>query len=217
MILFCVSALRDSAQTPLEAPAEDTATLLDRGQKLASAGRLAEAAVPLTSALAHAPDDMRIVVLLAEVKSRLGESAEAVQMFRRVVTAQPQSAKAHLYLAIALADTSNLRSALSEVEKAIRLDPGDARAHLNRARMLADAGHDVEARVEFERAARLDPQSSEIEFFWGSFEKDHHRLKAAVMLLKNAVAGQPENGRAYFLLGQAPAPPLGGRRMLPQL
>jgi Flp pilus assembly protein TadD len=201
-IVCCLVALSTAAQHNPATPAQDAAALLQQGQSLASAGRLAEAEVPLTAAASLAPHDIQLLTLLAEVKSRLGEQAEAVQLFRQVAAVQPRSSTAHLNLAIALADTSDAQSALVEVEKAIRLDPRNARAHLNRARLLADTGRSSDARAEFLRASQLDPNNVEVDLFRGIFEKENHRPQVAAPLLRKVVEKQPGNARAYFLLGQ---------------
>ena len=158
--------------------------------------------MPLVKAASLAPRDAQILTLLAQVKSRLGERDDAVQLLRRVTVIAPQSAEAHLNLAIALADRPDARGALIEVEKALQLDPKSSRAHLNRARLLADTGQTLKARTEFRRAAQLKPNDPEIELFWGLLEKNDHRPEAAASLFSKVVASQPENGRAYFLLGQ---------------
>ena len=182
--------------------ADNLDELFERGKILASSGRLAEAEVQLSSAAALAPHNPEILTLLAKVKSRLGESTDAVALFRRVVEEQPRSAPAHLNLAIALADANDPSSALKEVDKSISLDPHSSTAHLNRARMLADANRVSEASAEFLRAERIQPDDPETEFFHAVFEKENHHLETACALLAKVVARQPDNGQAYFLLGQ---------------
>lgn len=202
IVACCAWAASSAQQTNAVSAQQDATTLLQQGRLLASSGRLAEAEVPLVKAAALAPGDARILSLLAQVKSRLGETDDAVQLFRRVVVVEPHSAEAHLNLAIALADIPDAQGALIEVEKALQLNPTSSRAHLNRARLLADTGQTLKARTEFQRAAQLKPNDPEIELFWGLLEKNDHRPEAAASLFSKIVAQQPENGRAYILLGQ---------------
>ncbi len=199
-ILCLLFALAPLART--QTATQQVTSLFHQGQSLASMGRLAEAEVPLTAAASLAPHDVQVLTLLAEVKSRLAEHADAVRLFRQVTVEQPRSSTAHLNLAIALADTSDASGALVEVEKAIRLDPRNARAHLNRARLLADSGRSTESRAEFLRASQLEPNNVEVDLFWAMFEQQSHRPLAAVPLLRRVVGKQPGNARAYFLLGQ---------------
>jgi tetratricopeptide (TPR) repeat protein len=175
---------------------------LKTAQALLAEGRLAEAEAPLSQAAASAPGDAQILTLLAELKARLGETQEAVPLFRSAATLQPHSAKAHLNLGIALADTGDVSGALAEVKLAIQLDPADLRARLNLARFLADTGHPSQTRLAFQQAAKLDPSNAEVNFFWASFEKSEHQPARAAELFAKVVLEQPENGQAYFLLGQ---------------
>jgi tetratricopeptide (TPR) repeat protein len=175
-------------------------SLIQQGQALASANRLAEAEVVLTQAATIAPEDSRAITLLAKVKSRLGETHEAAMLFRSVVASQPSSATAHLSLSIALADLGQYKNALSEVDEAIRLNPKDPRAYLNRARFLADSGKVEEARAAFIRVDRIAPHDAEVKLFWGLFEKDVHRPQVAQSLLAQAVSLQPDNMVALLAL-----------------
>lgn len=182
------------------APADEVDRLMQQGQSLASADELAEAEIVLTQAVKLAPDDGRVVTLLAEVKSRLGETDEAAKLFRSVAASQPSSATAHLNLSIALADLGQYEDALSEVDKAIHLDPKNPRSYLNRARLLADSGKEDEARAAFIRADHIAPHNADVKLFWGLFEKDSHRLQLARSLLAEAVSLQPNNMTALLAL-----------------
>src|SRR4029434_7584453 len=55
-----------------------------------------------------------------------GQLAESIQVFQRVVDAQPQRASAHRNLAIALANAGRFDEAVAHVEEAARLAPADA-------------------------------------------------------------------------------------------
>ena len=182
---------------------EDASEALQRGQALADAGRLAEAENALERAGGDRDPDLRIVTLLAEVKSRLEERNDAVALFRKVAVAQPKFSQAHLNLAIALADAGQTQEALLELNDAMRLDPRSSQIHLNRARVLADLQRIPEARAEFTRAQQLAPADPMIDYFWGIFEKDNRRPAVAASLLTKVTASQPENVRAFVLLGQA--------------
>jgi tetratricopeptide (TPR) repeat protein len=179
---------------------DESDRLIRQAQSLASANRLAEAEALLTKALQISPRDSKTITLLAEIKSRLGEAGEAVNLFRSVVRLQPSSETAHLNLSIALADLGQYNDALSEVNEAIHFQPKDSRAFLNRARFLADSGKIEEARASFIRADRLAPQDVEVKLFWGMFEKDVHRYQVAQSLLTQALSLQPDNMIALLAL-----------------
>src|SRR5580704_12383341 len=91
---------------PILANAAETAQtsreLLEQGQKLLEAGKLAEAELVLDPAEKLAPSDPVILTLDAQVKGRLGEYSSAVLLLERVIRLTPESAQAHVDLAIAL-------------------------------------------------------------------------------------------------------------------
>src|SRR5882724_979122 len=92
--------------------------LVKEGQDLAAQGRFAEAEVPLKQAAELAPENYAVLTLLGKVEGRLRKPADAIALFRRVVSGQPKMADAHENLAIALADAGNLEEALQEISTA---------------------------------------------------------------------------------------------------
>lgn len=169
--------------------APTSSELLDQGRKLLVAGRLAEAELVLDRAEKLAPSDSVILTLDARVKGLLGETPAAVALLRRVIGLTPESAQAHVDLAIALADSGDFVDALSETSTAISVAPGLAIAHLNRARILSDMKQDREAGGEFASAVRLAPNNPDCYFYWslaeqaqGNFTKEEELLQKVVKL-----------------------------------
>jgi len=190
----------------IAAQAQQTASpqqQLAQAQILLQQNRLAEAEVALTGANALAPKDTDILTLLARVKTRLGESSAAIALFEQVVALKPNSAAAHLDLAIALSDSGNLNRALDEATVASHLAPADALAHLNRARILADLKRADEANAEFAIAARRDPANPDTYFYWALLERERSHLPHEAELLQRTVKLQPDNSKAWFLLGRS--------------
>ena len=174
--------------------APTSSELLDQGRKLLVAGKLAEAELVLDRAEKLAPSDSVILTLDARVKGLLGETPAAVALLRRVIGLTPESAQAHVDLAIALADSGDFVDALSETSTAISVAPGLAIAHLNRARILSDMKQDREAGGEFASAARLAPNNPDCYFYWslaeqaqGNFTKEEELLQKVVKLDSNNV------------------------------
>jgi tetratricopeptide (TPR) repeat protein len=177
--------------------------LLDQGRKLLAAGKLAEAELVLDRAEKLAPSDSVVLSLDAKVKGRLGEYASAVALLRRVIGLIPQSAQAHVDLAIALADSGDLNSALAETATAISLDPALAIAHLNRARILSDLNRDGEARDQFAVAARLDPGNPDCYYYWSFGERAQGNFTKETELLRKVVKLQPGNVKAHSKLADS--------------
>jgi tetratricopeptide (TPR) repeat protein len=174
--------------------------LLEQGRKLLEAGKLAEAELVLDRAEKLAPSDSVILTLDAKVKGRLGEYSSAVALLKRVVRLTPESAQAHVDLAIALADSGDLNSALAETATAISIAPALALAHLNRARILSDMRQDREAGDEFALAARLAPGNPDCYFYWSFAERAQGNFTKEAELLRKVVKLQPGNVQAHIML-----------------
>jgi tetratricopeptide (TPR) repeat protein len=183
--------------------AAPSSELLDQGRKLLEAGKLAEAELVLDRAEKLAPSDSVILTLDAKVKGRLGEYASAVALLKRVILLIPQSAQAHVDLAIALADSGDLKSALVETATAISIAPALAIAHLNRARILSDMNQDGQARDEFTLAARLDPGNPDCYFYWSFGERAQGNFTKETELLRKVVKLQPGNMKAHIKLADS--------------
>jgi tetratricopeptide (TPR) repeat protein len=180
--------------------APTSSELLEQGRKLLVAGKLAEAELILDRAEKLAPSDPVILTLDAKVKGRLGEYSIAVALLRRVILLTPQSAQAHVDLAIALADAGDLDSALAETATAISIAPGLAIAHLNRARILSDMKQDLEAGDEFASAARLAPDNPDCYFYWSIAERAQGDFTKENELLRKVEKLQPSNVKAHIML-----------------
>jgi tetratricopeptide (TPR) repeat protein len=186
------------ASVPETAPT--SSELLDQGRKLLEEGKLAEAELVLDRAADLAPTDPVILTLDARVKGRLGESADAVALLKRVIQLTPRSAQAHDDLAIALADSGDLSSALAETTTAISIAPRLAVAHLNKARILSDMKQDREADDEFALAARLAPANPDCYFYWSIAERAQGNFAKETELLRKVVKIQPGKVRAHIML-----------------
>jgi tetratricopeptide (TPR) repeat protein len=187
---------RRSASSPVD-------PLMKEGQDLAAQGRFAEAEVPLKQAAELSPENYAVLTLLGKVEGRIGKHADAIALFRRVVSGQPKTADAHVNLAIALADAGNLEEALKETSTAVLLSPKLASAHLNRARVLADLHRPEEAEKEFAVAHQLAPDNPDCLFYWALLEKDRGNLEKQTSLFQQLVRLQPDNLTALLLLAQS--------------
>src|SRR3984957_10161710 len=200
---FMPAIAGQSRPTNHRPPSSQIDQLVKAGQDLAAQGRFAEAEVPLTQATELAPENYALLTLLGKVEGRLGKHADAIVLFRRVVSGQPKTADAHVNLAIALADAGNLEEALKETSTAVSLSPKLASAHLNRARVLADLHRSEEAEKEFAIAHQLAPNNPDFLFYWALLEKDRGNLEKQTSLFQQLVRLQPDNLTALLLLAQS--------------
>ena len=201
-----VIALMVSLGAAVAAAAEvapGSSELLEQGRQLLEAGKLAEAELVLDRAEKLAPSDPVILTLDAKVKGRLGEYPSAADLLRRAVELTPQSAQAHVDLAIALADSDDLDSALRETATAISIAPGLAIAHLNRGRILHDMRQEREADGEFALAAQLSPGNPDCYFYWSIAEEAQGDLTKQTELLQKVVKLEPGNVKAHIMLANS--------------
>ncbi len=203
LIVVCCALNLGSISLTVAEPAATSSELLEQAQKLLSAGKLAEAELVLDRAEKLAPSDLVILTLDAKVKGRLGEYSSAVTLFKRVIHLTPKSAQAHVDLAIALADSGDLESALAETATAISIAPGLAIAHLNRARILDDMKRDREAGDEFALAGRLAPGNPDCYFYWSFAEREQGNFARESELLQKVVKLEPGNVKAHIMLANS--------------
>ncbi len=144
-----------------------------------------------------------ILTLDAKVKGRLGESSTAVALLKRATRLTPGSAQAHVDLAIALADSGDLESALAETATAISIAPDLAIAHLNRARILGDMKRDREAGDEFALAVHLAPSNPDCYFYWSFVERVQGNFAKEAELLQKVVKLEPDNVKAHIMLASS--------------
>jgi tetratricopeptide (TPR) repeat protein len=200
MMVLCCALTFGSIFATVAEVAPTSVELLEQGRKLLEAGRLAEAELVLDHAEKLAPSDPLILTLDAQVKGRLGEYSNAVDLLKRVIRLTPASAQAHFDLAIALADSGDLDRALAETATAISIAPGLAIAHLNRARILSDMEQDREADNEFTSAVGLAPGNPDCYFFWSFAERAQGNFAKEAELLQKVVKLEPGNVKAHLRL-----------------
>ncbi len=127
------------------------------------------------------------------VLTRLGQPAEAVTDFRKVVELDSRSPEAHLNLGIALADQFDLQSALKEFTEAVELAPDAPVPHYNRRSALVDVQRNPEAQPELETATRLDPKLADAWYVLGIIAKQSCETQKSDDLFGKAVTVDPNN------------------------
>jgi tetratricopeptide (TPR) repeat protein len=132
---------------------------------------------------------------------KMKQNSQAIQEFRKALLLAPESAEAYLNLGIALADKSELESALAAFSATVRLAPESAAAHYNRGRVLYELGRHKEAGPELETACRLTPEYPAALTLLARLERRQNRVSRSTELLRKAIAMDPNNSDALALLG----------------
>lgn len=88
---------------------------------------------------------------------RRGAHDEAVAAARAAIAAEPDAARAHLWLAMALNASGQRSEALATIDRGIVLAPEDASLHVQRAGLLLDARDLDAAKAALSSGVALDP------------------------------------------------------------
>jgi len=87
-----------------------------------------------------------------------GRRGEAVQVLRKIITANPGDADARLMLGSILAEDGNHSEAIAQLKEAVRLLPRSAQAQNALGEAFSGSGDTATASVAFEKAIELDPE-----------------------------------------------------------
>ena len=124
--------------------------LLAYGEFVALWHRPEEAEAVLLRCLQVRPRDLSTMNQLGIVKAALGQTTEALGLFRDVVASNPGNHAAWANLGCALANEGLFEDALSSYHRAIRLRPDAAQIRLNHSICLLKAGRMTQGWVEHE-------------------------------------------------------------------
>ena len=152
------------------------------------------------------------VALTAGTVARNRDYASATTLWAETVARRPANARAHCYLADALAAEGRWPEALIHYDEAIRLDrPALARGDrsiygdilVNSGNVLRKLGRTDEAVQRYEEALRLDPRLAAAHLNLGTAHLQASRLPAAITHLTRALDLAPDLAAAHASLGGA--------------
>lgn len=126
---------------------------------------------------------------------------EAMQEYRNVIAAEPQSAIAHEKLGLAALFVNNSNLAVTELETATRLEPDHSSTHNALGLAYQAEGNGQKAQVEFEKALSLNPKDAEAAFNLGTIFAGTGRYGPAAEAFKKAIAANPKAPMAHNHLG----------------
>lgn len=132
-----------------------------------------------------------------------GSEAQAARFYRKVITADPQYAKAYVGLGVLMARQGDYVQAMDLYSQAIKLQPGYPDAHYNRAVALQRLGDHEAARAAYEQALAADPGYPEAHNALGLMAAQQNDLPAAVAHYQAAIASLPTYAQAHNNLGVA--------------
>ena len=121
-------------------------------------GRPIEALAEYAEAFKSRPQDVRLILHMADALAAQGRRAEATEALREAIRLKPDFWEPRYLLGIELASQEKIAEALEEFQAVVRLRPDYPQAHFNLAVALAKQGQLAAAAAEFEQTLHLDPQ-----------------------------------------------------------
>lgn len=140
---------------------------------------------------------------LAVTQQRTGQTAAAIETYRRCLALSPGSPEIHNNLGTALDQAGRLREAVECFERAQALDPGYVRPLVNLGRVLRLQGRASQALASLERALSLTPDNAGALTNLGFVLTDLGRRGEAIQHLRHAIALDPGLAEAHHALGRA--------------
>jgi tetratricopeptide (TPR) repeat protein len=172
----------------------------------AEAARAPAAPLPATTSSASPQtSDMPAgrALMLAEQKRRHGFLADADELCRRVLSAEPDNAEASHLLGLIAHQSGRLSEAIDHLRRAVALAPGQSLYHANLGEMCRLAGRTEEAIAAGRRALALTPDYPEALSNLGIALFEQDRFEEALALYERAVELKPDFVQAHSNRGNA--------------
>ncbi|MEP7355185.1 MAG: tetratricopeptide repeat protein [Acidobacteriota bacterium] len=132
-----------------------------------------------------------------------GRFEAAVEIFSKLVTADPADVGSHFSLAIAYSQLGRDALAIPEYRKVLELQPDIYEVHINLGQVLLRSKQPAEAILHLKRAHEQKPQEFRPAFFLGEALAEVDQQNEAVAALTAAVAIDPKSSPAELSLGRA--------------
>jgi len=194
-----------SGRVPDETPTSMTGERYLEARSLARVGRYSEAERILRPALATAPADANLLILLGSVLRMQRDYRGALKACDAATQAAPGLAGAHAERAENLIALIRARDAVAAATEATRLDPHDPTGHLVLARALLCARRPDEARAVAQHGLSLDPSSVEALLTVADVERDAGHRQVAEAAARGALALDPANAYGRRLVAMLDA------------
>ena len=162
-VLRTVARPRDAVQWTLYYPAvvepraDAARDWRQRAASLLAVGRADEAQAVIDGTLKSAPGDADALALQAVIAVARNEKGDALELAKKAVSANPESASARVALSYAQQAHFDMEGALASLQAAVRSEPGNAVARARLAEILLSFGRLDEALIEAKKAASENP------------------------------------------------------------
>ncbi|HEY9680877.1 MAG TPA: tetratricopeptide repeat protein [Oculatellaceae cyanobacterium] len=139
----------------------------------------------------------------AQALTQSGRNNEAVQLYKQVLSMDPQAAIAHQQLGQTALANGNSYLAKEELSKAAELDPSNAATHVSLAMAYRQLSQFEPARNELQKAVQVDPKNYGALFQLGSLYASGGKNALAAQTFQRAVDLNPRSAAAHNNLGSS--------------
>jgi superkiller protein 3 len=180
--------------------------LLNRDRAFGSAQKAQERAgvAPLPQSSVHRLTPACLQLLArAQALNQSGRNIEAVQLYKQVLSIDPQAAIAHQQLGQSALTSGNFYLAKEELTKASDLDQGNANTHVLLSLAYRQLSQFDSARSELQKAVKLDPKNYGALFQLGSLYASGGKNDLAAQTFQRVVEINPHSAAAHNNLGSS--------------
>jgi tetratricopeptide (TPR) repeat protein len=139
----------------------------------------------------------------AQALTQSGRNNEAVQLYKQVLSMDPQAAIAHQQLGLTALANGNSYLAKEELTRATELEPGNSAAHMSLAMAYKGMSQFEAARQELQKAVQIDPNNYSACFQLGSMYAAAGKNELAAQAFQRAVEINPRSAAARNNLGSS--------------
>lgn len=156
------------------------------------------AAHSLVGVLALAPDHADALRMLGGLAQMRGDSATAIDCFRRLLATAPDDNEVHVNLGIVLHERGDTDEAMQHLRRACELAPQFAPAWFNLGEALAKQVRTAESADAFQRALELAPSNVTTRLALARARVNLGQIESAVAGFRDVLRLEPGNADAWF-------------------
>lgn len=146
-------------------------------------------------------EQLELLLQQARQMARQRNFPAAIELYRQLGAAAPDSVAVHEGLATAAFVSGDLDLAVQEFQRLTQLEPLQARHHVNLGAVLNRAGNYQKATDALRKAIQRDRKSAEAYYNLGIAHRKLNQLSLAVSAYKEAIRINPAMAEAYQNLG----------------
>ncbi len=149
------------------------------------------------------PSDAEALALGADIAESKNETARAVELLRKALSANPGDVALYLQFAAISFDHASPQVGIDMIDFGLAQLPDEPRLYLVRGILLTQLGEFTRAADDFDRASRIDPKLQFVGVAEGLVRSQQHHPAEALARFRAAVKAHPNEAYAEYLLAEA--------------